>query len=114
MTALATVGVSAASVAEAGPALKTTTVRVTAGEYFFKFSRPRVPVGIVIFKVHNGGEEQHDLTFTTNGKKTPVFGPGGTKTLRMRMTKPGKWQYICSVGEHALHGMKGTLRVVKS
>lgn len=111
---LASVGLGLVATAGAAPtsaAIKTTRVTVKMTEYAFSFSKKSVPKGKVIFTVKNVGTISHDLVFVGLGKATPVFGPGRTKTLTVTFKKAGHYQYLCSVGEHALHGMRGVLRV---
>jgi len=111
--ALATVAVAVAAAAPQAkkPPLKVTTVTVTMHDFYFILSKNTVPVGKVIFKVTNKGNTDHDFVLATQNKKTPVIGQGESATLVVTFTKPGKFLYLCSVGEHFLHGMKGYLIV---
>ena len=117
LCALATVAivvsVAAAAPQAKKPPVKVTKVAVAMHEFSFTLSRNTVPVGKVIFTVTNKGAESHDFVLATQNKQTPVINPGVTTTLVVTFTKPGKYLYLCSVGEHFLHGMKGILTVTK-
>ena len=80
-------------------------------DFFFTLSRTTVPKGKVIFTVTNKGNTDHDFVLATQNKQTPVIGQGETAKLVVMFPKPGKFLYLCSVGEHFLHGMKGYLTV---
>jgi plastocyanin len=111
--ALVTLAVAAAS--PAAPAethtVKVTNVRVVMTEYSFTLSKNVVPRGKVVFTVINKGDLGHDFVIGALKKKTPVLQAGGKRTLVVTFTKPGRFLYVCAVGEHFFHGMKGYLRV---
>lgn len=107
----AAVAISAASAAPKPAKITTTTVKVTMHDFFFTLSKSVVPKGKVIFIVTNRGSTDHDFVLATQNKKTPVIGEGETTKLVVVFPKAGKFLYLCSVGEHFLHGMKGYLRV---
>jgi plastocyanin len=92
-------------------AVQTTNVTVVMREYTFTLSKNVVPRGKVVFTVVNKGDVGHDFVIGALKKKTPVIGPGARRTLIVTFTKAGRFMYLCSVGEHFFHGMKGTLRV---
>jgi plastocyanin len=89
----------------------TTKVTVTMTEYSFKLSKSVVPRGKVVFTVLNKGDLGHDFVIGALNKRTPVFGANAKRTLTVTFKKKGTFLYLCSVGEHFLHGMKGNLRV---
>jgi plastocyanin len=91
------------------PPVKTTTVAVTMREFKFTLSKKTVPHGIVIFKLINRGKLAHD--FKIAGHKSALIKPGKTGTLKVTISKKGKYAYLCTVRGHAKAGMKGTLRV---
>jgi len=69
-----------------------------------------IPSGsTVIFKVTNQGKISHD--FKIAGKKTPLVQPGQSATLTVKIAKPGRYPYLCTVPGHAAAGMKGTFTV---
>jgi plastocyanin len=89
----------------------TTRLTVTGGEYFFKLSRARVPRGTVYVTFVNSGSESHDLKFTGKSPMTKVLPPNARQTIKLVFKKPGRYAFLCTVGEHALRGMQGTLAV---
>jgi uncharacterized cupredoxin-like copper-binding protein len=87
-------------------------VKVTAGkpsEFSFSVLPKKVPHGVVVFTVTNGGALPHD--FKIGGKKTVMLNPGVTKKLTVTFAKAGSYPYLCTVTGHAAAGMKGTLKV---
>jgi uncharacterized cupredoxin-like copper-binding protein len=87
----------------------TTRVTVNAFEFGYKLSRRSVPTGTVIFRVVNKGKIAHD--FKIAGKKTPNIAPGKSATLRVNITKKGRYAYLCTLAGHAKNGMKGAIGV---
>jgi uncharacterized cupredoxin-like copper-binding protein len=86
-----------------------TTVRVTGKEFSFALSRKWGLHGTFIFRFTNRGQIEHD--FKIAGKKTPLVQPGESVTLTVKIMKPGKYRYICTVPGHAAAGMKGVFTV---
>jgi uncharacterized cupredoxin-like copper-binding protein len=117
VVALAVLAISAlglvpsASASSTAPArASATTIKVSAGEFFFKLSAKSIAKpGSVTFTVKNVGTIEHD--FKINGKKTPLFGPGKTVKLTVSFKKKGSYPYLCTVPGHAAAGMKGTFTV---
>jgi len=117
MLAVLALGVSGVAAAFAIPAIAaqmsasgTVTIKVTATEFRFAFSKRSVSVGTtVIFKVTNKGKLTHD--FKIFGKKTPLLQPGKTATVKVVFKKKGRYGYLCTVLGHAKLGMKGTFGV---
>jgi quinohemoprotein ethanol dehydrogenase len=85
------------------------TIRVEAGELYFKLSAKSAPRGTVTFVVKNAGSVTHD--FAINGKKTRLLQAGQTARLAVKFPKAGKFPYLCTVPGHAAAGMKGTLTI---
>jgi uncharacterized cupredoxin-like copper-binding protein len=107
-----------ASLALAGSALgangraTATAVGVTAGkptEFRFTLTKKAVAKGTIVFKVTNKGSTTHD--FKIAGKTTKKLAPGKSATLTVRIAKPGKVPYLCTLPGHAAAGMKGVLTV---
>jgi quinohemoprotein ethanol dehydrogenase len=84
-------------------------IQVQGGEFFFKLSSRTAKVGKVTFVFKNVGHIGHD--FAVHGKSTPVISPGKTAKLVVTFTKPGQYEYLCTVPGHASAGMKGMLAV---
>jgi plastocyanin len=105
--------VAAPQAAPAGGSATSVTTRltVTGGEYWFKLSRARVPRGTVYVTFANKGSESHDLKFTGKSPMTTVLAPNARQTIKLVFKKPGRYAFLCTVGEHALKGMNGTLIV---
>jgi plastocyanin len=89
-----------------------------AKEYAFDPKNVVVKAGtskptLVRFVLRNNGSLAHDLHIERGGQDlggTPVFAPGDTKSGQAMLT-PGTYDFICTVGDHAALGMKGTLTV---
>jgi plastocyanin len=89
-------------------------VRVVAKEYSFD------PAAIVMrgpgtFRVTlaNEGSLAHNLRLTKDGEElggTPSFPAGESRSARLRVER-GSYEFICTVGDHAELGMRGTLKV---
>jgi uncharacterized cupredoxin-like copper-binding protein len=87
-------------------------IKVSAGDFFFRFSTKSVKSGTtVVFTVKNVGQIPHDLSFPTLGKTTKVLDGGQSATLRIVFKKKGRYQYICTVPRHAEQGMSGAFIV---
>lgn len=105
---------------------KPTVVNVIAGkpsELAFKVTNfSNLTAGTIIFKVKNEGVAYHDFKLCTApvsntthnscvGTQTKLLHPGQTATLTVKITKKGKYEYLCSVPGHAAAGMKGLIGV---
>jgi uncharacterized cupredoxin-like copper-binding protein len=84
-----------------------TTVRVTAGEFFFRLSPKSASAGRVTFRLTNKGRLKHDIKIA--GKKSKLIGPGKSTSISVSLRK-GSYRYVCTVKGHAAAGMKGTFR----
>jgi uncharacterized cupredoxin-like copper-binding protein len=117
---------SASGQTRAKSSAKVTVVTVTAGkpvELGFKLSRwSMLPAGTVTFKVTNKGYATHDFKLCTVpattsaknacvGKVTKLLRRNQTATLTVKLTKNGKYEFLCSVPGHAAAGMKGLLGI---
>src|SRR3954451_20873797 len=89
-----------------------------AGEYSFTPKNVTVNAGtsqptIVRFVLRNNGSLAHDLHVQKDGSDlggTPIFGPGKIESGQAKLG-PGTYELLCTVGDHAALGMKGTLVV---
>jgi plastocyanin len=89
-----------------------------AREYAFEPKNVTVNAGtsqpsVVRFVLRNNGSLAHDIHVEKDGSDlggTPIFGPGKTESGQAKLG-PGTYQFICTVGDHAALGMKGTLTV---
>jgi uncharacterized cupredoxin-like copper-binding protein len=124
LSALAAVsGVVLCCALPAGARTAATVVSVTAGKSGFSFSlsKSTVPHGAITFKVKNAGGFPHSFKLCSSpkggnanscaGKGTPTISPGASATLSVTLSKPGSYEYLCTVPGHAANGMKGILKV---
>lgn len=89
-----------------------------ADEYSFEPKTVTVNAGTshpspVRFVLRNNGSLAHDLHVRKDGQDlggTPIFAPGRTESGEATLG-PGTYEFICTVGDHAALGMKGTLIV---
>jgi plastocyanin len=89
-----------------------------ADEYAFEPKSVTVNAGtsqptIVRFVLRNNGSLAHDLHVQKDGSDlggTPIFGPGKVESGQAKLG-PGTYEFLCTVGDHAALGMKGTLIV---
>jgi uncharacterized cupredoxin-like copper-binding protein len=90
------------------------TLTVTAREYSFDPNRVEVGgAGALKIVLRNDGDLAHNIHLERDGEDlggTPSFAPGGSKSVRLDL-KPGTYELLCTVGDHAQLGMKGKLRV---
>jgi len=97
----------------AGPAQQkataVTNITVHAGEYYFDLSATTAPAGQVVFTVFNDGDISHD--FQIAGQRTPILEKGQSATLTVNFTQAGLFNYLCTIGEHAIYGMQGQFTV---
>jgi plastocyanin len=89
-----------------------------ASEYAFEPKNVTVNAGtsqptVVRFVLRNNGSLAHDLHVQKDGSDlggTAIFGPGTTGSGQAKLG-PGTYEFLCTVGDHAALGMKGTLVV---
>ena len=90
------------------------TLRVSADEYSFDPGRVVVRgAGPLTIRLRNAGALAHNLRVEQDGEDlggTPTFGPGETQSGRVNL-EHGRYEMICTVGDHAELGMKGELEV---
>lgn len=86
---------------------------VAATEYRFDPKSVTASAGTLRITLHNGGTQAHDLRIQKDGQNlggTAIFGPNQSQSAHVKLA-PGTYEFICSVGDHASLGMKGTLVV---
>jgi uncharacterized cupredoxin-like copper-binding protein len=126
LTACLVSGVYASVGFGSGSAVIKSTVTVTAGkptELGFKLSKvSEIPAGTVTFKVTNEGLAFHSFKLCTTpvataaknsctGVVTKLLKHGQSATLVVKLTKAGKYEYLCAVPGHAAAGMKGLIGI---
>src|SRR4051812_10836229 len=93
---------------------------IALGAFEYKFEPKHVIVNsgstqptVVRFVLRNNGSLAHDLHVEEDGQDlggTPIFGPGKTDSGQATLA-PGNYEFLCTVGDHAALGMKGTITV---
>jgi plastocyanin len=90
------------------------TLSVTADEYSFDPGRVVVRgAGPLTIRLRNDGELAHNLRVERDGEDlggTPTFGGGETQAGRVNL-EHGRYEMVCTVGDHAELGMTGELEV---
>ena len=90
------------------------TVKVTAREYAFDPDRVVVQGGgSLTIELENDGDLAHNIRVRRDGEEiggTPSFPSGRTESATVRL-QPGKYELLCTVGDHAELGMRGVLEV---
>jgi plastocyanin len=92
----------------------TGAARVVAKEYSFDPSTivMRGP-GTLRIALVNEGSLAHNLRLTRDGEElggTPSVPAGESRSARLHVER-GSYEFICTVGDHADLGMRGTLKV---
>jgi uncharacterized cupredoxin-like copper-binding protein len=89
------------------------TVSVRETEFELDPANPRVEAGVVEFRVENEGEDVHALEVEAPGGEveTEDIQPGQSATLRADLSKPGRYEWYCPVGNHRDLGMEGEITV---
>jgi len=90
------------------------TVKVTAREYAFDPDRVVVKGGGPLeIELTNDGDLAHNIRVRRDGEEiggTSSFPSGRAESATVRL-QPGKYELLCTVGDHADLGMKGELEV---
>ena len=90
------------------------TLRVSADEYSFDPGRVVVSgAGPLTIRLRNEGGLAHNLKLVRNGETiggTPTFPGGETRSGRVNL-EHGRYEMVCTVGDHAELGMRGELDV---
>ncbi len=89
------------------------TVTEDMTEFKFSDAKPTAKAGTVTFEVKNAGKTVHALEVEGPGEeaKTGNVSPGGSETLKVKLDKPGKYEFYCPVDGHKDLGMKGEITV---
>ena len=90
------------------------TLSVKGSEYAFDPDRVVVRgAGPLTIELENEGDLAHNLRLLRDGEEvggTPSFPGGRTESARVRL-RPGAYELLCTVGDHAELGMTGELEV---
>jgi uncharacterized cupredoxin-like copper-binding protein len=90
------------------------TVNVSETEYKLDPSHPTVRAGVVSFKATNDGSVDHNLEVEGPEGEQELeqdIAPGESGTLTVDLSKPGRYQFYCPVGDHRGLGMEGEITV---
>ena len=90
------------------------SVRLTAKDYSFDPSTIVVrSAGTLRLTLDNRGSLAHNIKVEKDGRVlggTPAFPAGESKSATVQLAS-GTYEFLCTVGDHADLGMKGTLKV---
>ena len=89
------------------------TVSEDMSEFKFSDDKPTAKAGTVTFEVKNSGKTTHALEVEGPGEESETgdMAPGDSKTLKVKLDKPGKYEFYCPVDGHKDLGMKGEITV---
>lgn len=87
------------------------TLKIEAGNFYFKPNKPSVSSGVVNLEL-DGVQGGHTLVFDGKeaGFQLEVSGDGSTDAKKIDL-KPGKYVFYCDIVGHRAQGMEGTLTV---
>jgi len=103
---------SSSTAAQAGGAAS--NVDISETDFKLNPSDPKVKSGQVTFNVSNDGQTVHSLEVEgPNGDQElqSDLSPGQKGVLIVDLSKPGKYEFYCPVGNHKQLGMKGEITV---
>ena len=84
---------------------------MVAREYSFAPANLAVAAGRVRIILRNEGSVAHNLKVQKDGEElggTPTFVGGESRSSSVEL-RPGRYEMVCTVGDHAQLGMQGTL-----
>ena len=79
----------------------------------FDLKEIKVRVGDTLRITYTNGGGIHDLIIDEFNVGTQKLRKNKSETIEFKVTKAGKYEYYCSVGNHRAMGMWGTLVVVE-
>ena len=92
----------------------TETVNVRETEFRLTPANPSIASpGVVEFRVTNAGSTVHALEVhgPAGEAETPEIQPGKSATLKVDMSKPGRFEWYCPIADHKDKGMRGEITV---
>ena len=90
------------------------TLKVSETEFKLDPSDPKVKKGIVNFEVTNDGKVTHSLEVEGPSGELELekaLQPGRSGTLRVNMSKAGRYEWYCPIDGHKDSGMRGEITV---
>jgi uncharacterized cupredoxin-like copper-binding protein len=104
----------AAAAKQSTPAAGGQSVKLSETEFKITPADPSVKkAGPVTFEVTNDGQTDHALEVEgpSGEAKTETIAPGKSATLNIDLSKAGKYEMYCPIGNHKAMGMKGDVIV---
>lgn len=92
----------------------TNKVAVKETDFALSPASPKVKKGTVTFNATNNGKVPHSLEVEGPGgesKLPKVLQPGQSGTVKVNLSKDGKYEWYCPVDNHKQMGMKGEITV---
>lgn len=90
------------------------TIKVSETEFKLDPSDPKVKKGIVDFEVTNDGKVTHSLEVEGPSGELELdkaLEPGQSGTLKVDMSKAGRYEWYCPIDGHKASGMEGEITV---
>ena len=87
------------------------TITVSGGNYYFEPDTINVSVNENVRFVFENEGGMHDMRIPELGAGTEVFRGGDSQSFTVKFEETGSYEFICSVGNHAEQGMRGTIQV---
>jgi uncharacterized cupredoxin-like copper-binding protein len=90
------------------------TIKVSETEFKLDPSDPKVKKGVVNFEVTNDGKVTHSLEVEGPGGEVELdkaLQPGQSGTLKVNMSKAGRYEWYCPIDGHKASGMEGEITV---
>jgi heme/copper-type cytochrome/quinol oxidase subunit 2 len=88
-----------------------TSIQVEGGSFYYKPNEIRVKAGQPVKIVLTSADMMHDFVIDELNVKLPITRAGQTNTVEFTPTKPGTYEFYCSVGNHRQQGQVGKLIV---
>ena len=104
----------AAAAANAPAARAPVSVGVGLKEFRISLYRPVVKPGKLKLNLNTRGEDVHDVVVRRAGRtvaSSRALRAGARGTLRVTLRKPGRYELVCLIADHAKRGMRAVLRV---
>jgi uncharacterized cupredoxin-like copper-binding protein len=90
------------------------TVALSETEYKISPADPTAKAGQVTFKVTNDGQITHSLEVegpAGDEELSKDLAPGGSGTVSVDLSQPGKYEFYCPIDGHRAQGMEGEITV---
>ncbi|OGD05464.1 hypothetical protein A2379_00700 [Candidatus Amesbacteria bacterium RIFOXYB1_FULL_47_13] len=91
--------------------LETASVTVEGGNFYFQPNEIRAVLNEPLKIILTSKDGIHDFVIDEFNVKTTQIKDGETAEVEFIPDRPGTYEFYCSVGQHRVMGMKGTLIV---